>query len=553
VSRTTVARTLTLVLYVLVVNAVDAGQLRFTKGTDLSGIGLRLKMMPNARETPLPPPIIFTYLVSDSNGKNKVEMFLPYELWIEDQHAGDWKDKYGNTLTLARIRRPLATVFTSEHVTKEEYAANAGQDPDPDSWNLESLEEWVEAFSKQEAVKGSHVSRPATRFSSLMVFEFEDSDTERIAYAFRLSPSAVGQRKASPNWYLALFSLEPKTALKAAAPEIRRRFLSTITVAKTESPKNGEGPSRKFQSRKNAPGDSVSKEFKESRDRVARSIENMKDWWFVETPHYILLSDLSANYRHTLRDLQENLELLRTVLESFILPQKPMSVVSVIRAFAIGDEYNDYVGTKHAWTSGIWHPARQELVIRSFSEFRGRGGKEAFLGIVYHEAFHQYIYYALDQTHTSAWFNEGHAALFESAEFSNRGVRIRENKSRVHLLNQHVDLAELDLETLMQLSYEDFYGTKSDTRQSNYAIAWGLIYYLIKGVPLESRSPYSELLEQYLTALIETENEELANTEILSRYDINALEQAMTKFWNSPSRRSKADRHRLFKRKTKRM
>ena len=551
-SRPSIARGLALTCSVFVVTAVDAGQLKFTKGTDLSGIGLRLKMMPNAREVPLPSPTIYTYLHTGSKGESKVETFFPYELWIEDQHAGEWKDKYGNTLTLAVIRRPIPTGFSREHVTKQEYVERTSEDPRPDSWSPESLEDWVKAFTKEESVSGSHVKQPATRFSSLVVFEFENMGTERIAYAFQLNPDAVGQRRTSPEWFFALFSLEPSTPLKAAALAIRRRFLSTITVADTDSRKNRGGPSRKFQSRKSAPGDSVSPEFKESRDRVARSVENMKDWWFVETPHYILLSDLSANYRHTLRDLQENLELLRATLESFILPKKPISAVSVIRAFASGDEYNEYVSPKHEWTSGIWHPSRKELVIRSFSEFRGRRAQEVFLGIVYHEAFHQYIYYALDQTQTSAWFNEGHAALFESAEFSNRRVRIRENGGRVRLLKQYVASSELELDTLLQLSYEDFYGTNNDTRRRHYSISWGLVYYLIKGVPLESDSPYSQLLEQYLTVLMETGNDDLASKEILNRYNLTALEQAMTKFWNSSSRRSKADRNRLFERRDQR-
>lgn len=547
-SHTALKRALTVACYLLVINTVEAAQLKFSKGTDLPGIGLRLKMMSNAREMPLPSPTAFTYVESGPNSGKKVEMFQPYELWISDQHAGEWADKHDNTLILAVIRRPWVGGFSREHLTSSEFALKKGEDPAPDSWNLEELEQWLSAFSRQDSVKGSYITRPPTRFSSLVLFEFQSNERDRIAYAFRLNPKALGHREAASDWFLALFTLGSKTDLKAAHSEIRRRFLSTITAAPTGSGKAHEGPSRKFQSRHSSPGDEVSKEFKESRDRVARSIENMKDWWYVETRHYILLSDLNNRYRRTLRDLQDNLELLRASLEDFMPPQKPISVVSVVRAFATDKEYEEYVGPQHEWTSGIWHPARKELVIRSRSESGGRQEQEQFSSVVYHEAFHQYIYYALDQTQTSPWFNEGHAAFFASAEFSNRGVRIREDKSRVSQLKKYITSDDADIEAIMDLSYDEFYGTSSAARWRNYTLSWALVYYLLKGVALESHSPYDLLLDRYLGILMETGSESKATAEILIQYDVQTLEHDMTKFWKSSSRRAQADRYRLLKR-----
>ncbi|MDA0990845.1 MAG: DUF1570 domain-containing protein [Verrucomicrobia bacterium] len=271
----------------------------------------------------------------------------------------------------------------------------------------------------------------------------------------------------------------------------------------------------------------------------------MHDWWFVETPHYIILSNLRTQQRSMVKALQVDLERLWPIFEGLIAPTRPMESVSVVRIFSTVEAYQEYVGPEHQWTGGMWLSSQRELVIRPIDQASNAQGRQAILRTAYHEAFHQYVDYALDGIPPAPWYNEGHGMLFEHSELANRGINILEPDHLVKRLRSMISGDGLRLDELLMLSYPDFYADTIERRLDNYARAWGLVYYLRKGIQREKNSPYQYLLQDYIANLRLTSEPESIMSQLLSSADIESLERLVTGFWLSDGRRAAARRQAL--------
>jgi hypothetical protein len=529
----------------LFAGSLHAAQLRFLDKAELSGVGLRLRIMSNARETPLPAPEAFTYVLTHGTRRDRVEMYRPYVLWIADQHAARWEDRFGNTLAIAIVRRPMPAGFPRKHVSPEAYKTRVEKMQIPEAWSSGDLSQWLSSMTGVKGVSASKVEKPPTRFLNLFRFSFPDEE-KHIAYAFQLNPKALGQKNVAGEYFVASFELADGVDFKEADSVIRRKFLSYISAVPPGQQKSTVTSSRKFQARREKPGGPRSQAYQDSRDRVTKSIANMKDWWFAETEHYILISNASTKQRRTIKDIQVDLGRLRPAFEKLIPPVKPIEAVSVVRIFGEDDQYKEYVGSQYEWSSGLWSASRKELIIRPINEASGQVQHEMLLSATYHESFHQYLFYALDQAATSPWFNEGHACLFEASDIQKRGVTIRENTPRYRRVLEFIKNDDADLRKMMLLDYQDFYGNSDETRDRNYSLSWGLIYYLRKGVPLDRRSPYANLLDDYVKAVSGKRDPTAATRELFNSVDLKEFQLAFEMFWKSSNRRNAARRTRVL-------
>ncbi|MDA1045060.1 MAG: hypothetical protein O3C57_07535, partial [Verrucomicrobia bacterium] len=408
-------------------SSVSLANIRFTENIDLPGIGLRIRVMTHAREKPLSPPRIFTYQENTGAGNVNTDMFDPRELWLADQHAGEWIDQSDNALTMAVLRYALPGGFAREHVRREEYQARRPQKASSENWSLESATAWVKTFTQNDTAQLSAVTLASTKFRDLLRVDCTAASPYAFGYLFRLNNRSMVTSANRPDWYLAMFTLSKTTPRTSAIEEAHRKFLPYITST-TLGTTTSDSPSTRFQNQRFSPDNSEkTQSFLRSRQQVASSIFNMKDWWFVETPNYILLSNLDARYRVMVKQLQSDLEGLRTAYIQLIPPRREIKAVSVVRMFATNSEYVDYVGKDYAWTIGLWMGSRKELVIRPLAEQSTQAEKDRIKRTAYHESFHQYLFYALDQRITAAWFNEGHASLFEQVAISRQGIKLGED------------------------------------------------------------------------------------------------------------------------------
>lgn len=521
--------------------------LRFQDARTLAGMGIQLRVMPACQERPLPTLHVFPYVLEHDGKTVKVDMRDPRELWVAEQQGAEWADAAGNLLVMATVRVPLPGPFPRAHVLDSEYAEARGPDVAPDDWTPAALAKWVSDFMGIADAQPALLSGAPAKFRACYEFTFGATNARStcLAYAFRFNPQAAGRAQAPSSWFVAGFMLLPGTDVEQSRQAIRSRFLQYITVA-PDTATSAVAPSSRLQSRRSAPdGSQPSPDLTASRREVAQSVANLKDWWYVETDNYILLSNMLPTYRSTVRALQDNVEHLHSFFLDLVPPRVPITAVSVVRIPATSPEYVQYVGAGYAWTAGLWMAPRRELVVRSLAEQGGREQRDQLLRTTYHESFHQYLFYALDQVETAAWFNEGQAAMFESVEFQSRGIAIREDPVKAGILLQLIKARKVSVDGLLKASYDTFYADNDAARVANYTMAWGLVYYLRKGLPADARSPYAGLLDRYVDEAWTMRDGETATARAFDGIDREALDRDFRAFWLSPSRRLAADRARF--------
>lgn len=530
-----------------VATRAEAPLLRVSLSTmDLPGAGITIHCLEGAVPSPLAPPTRYTY--RNNAGGVVMEAYDPRELWISSQHVGRWQDRFANSLVIAEMKTMYPDNVIRTRMTKDEYEATM-QGQGPVEWDLDNLQRWAEKYVGTASLSPAKRLPQSYQTEELVAFHLPDS---KLAYAFRMAagPGEQGSKQeVAPRWFFVLFDVDTLSGKDESVMMIQERFLKTITPFKPGAAPAVSGTrdqaSKRFQDPRQAGLTNRSPEFVASRQRVIDSIKNMQGWWYVETKNYVIMSNMESRDRDFIRRLQSDIELLRPVFERVLPPEGPVKDVSVIRVFATAAEYEQYVPPGIRWSAGVWAASREELVLRAPGRGEGANEIELTLGNVYHEAFHQYVYYASGGRQLPPWFNEGHAAMFQSAVIRGRRIEIGEYQEMAQLFESLASVDSLDFRGLLSLSLEQFYQVQDPTgeqRRRNYARAWGLIYYLRKCAPLGRDNPYARILPAYWEANLAGKGESVAMEQAFARVNLEKLEKDATEFWRSSSRRSLAAR-----------
>ena len=528
--------------WILTAGFAAAAPREFSFGTPvgLKEEGLKFKALNGSKAQILPPPTVYHY--TDDNGQQS-ERYAPRELWYASQYCGRWVNPAGQALTLAVIRQSLPKDFSEQHVARETYDTALALTADPAS-NNEVLPAWLSDFSGA-SVQGKPRALPdSIRLEKVLAIEFEGRDPARMGYLFSLKSNSAS---TPTRRFFALFEwrddLPPADAIRA----IERDFLPSV------EPRGGAAPepvaaSIRMQNKIVAGKVERSAEFLQSREKAINSIKGMKGWWFVETADYVLVSDLPMSQKKFVRQLQSDLECLHAAYMQILPPRVAIEAVSVVRIFNKAEAYNQYVGPDCSWTSGYWAPDKKELAIKSSEWGNKNERQQTVANVVYHEAFHQYLFYAFDKIDVPVWYNEGHAEFFEGAQITKKGLDVGEIEHHRQVIEALIARKKIDLRNLFVMNYDDFYTQGGEQgRQEHYALAWGLVYYLRKGAPLEKGHAYERLLDNYADTLFQTRNPEEAIRIMLASLDMTRFTAAFNDFWKSEPRRMAARRNAIFK------
>jgi hypothetical protein len=506
----------------------------FRSDKNYPNLGLRIRVLGNSAPEPLAQFKTYTYTFTQGGESSKRDLFDPRELWYASQHAGQWRDEAGNVLILGKPAHlfPEVPKTAGEHVTREDFD-KAVADPanafDPAS--AEALAAWVEAFSGSKPKAPEPVRLQAFNLSSAVFFPVEESAT--LVYAFRVKARKPNGQTAPSDWFCAVVKINDNTLKSKARKDFETQFLANVTSI----PQTGASAAAGVQPKAlvAAPSGLNGKEpaaaaipDHPSRTAARKSIANMKDWWYAETPEYIFLSDIrSATGKALVKELQATMPALRGAFAKLIPPFTADTDVSVVRIFEDREAYKQYVGKGYEWSAGLWSPMRRELVIQSQGKDR-----EQTLDIIKHEGFHQYLFYACSGIENASWFNEGHACFFETGEADSKGrVEIPENARVGHLL-ENLDAAARNIPKLLHVGHDAFYHGGGDGKRSlNYTTAWALIYYLRKGVPAESKSAYAPILGTYLKSLADTKDADAATTAAFEGVNLTRFQADFIEFW----------------------
>lgn len=509
---------------------------------EIEPLKLLIPTLHDSHEVPRKPVALTRYRFTDSRGTWFEDHASGLAFWAESQFATCWVDPDRNVMTLALMTKRLPSAFVDMHVTREAFNEAINDDYltlDRDS-KEEELSLWMSHFT-QVPVQGSpRVLRINTsRLAKLYAFSFTDPRIR--TYAFRLNPLYPGQAKAPHGWFALVINFAHPLDNNADRT-IQSELLSNL---KTTS--GFEGTRARFvKKNRSAVVDSDVREGL-SRELARRSIQYMSTWWYMESQNYIMLSDHRAA-EHFAPLLLADLESARQYFEQAV---PPFSVaedqVGVVRLFENADDYISYVGDTGSaldvsMTGGVFDGRRRELVIRPARNLTAQS-EGSLKSIIKHEGFHQYVFSAMGGIMPSAWFNEGFAVFFENCTIDRDG-KIQVNESKRHsavlenLIKNPANDWEQQLPAHMRLDYPAFYADPD----VNYALAYGLIYYLVRGAPFERNQPYADFLPVYLAELERTADAQQATQAALAEVDIGKLTRSFVTFWKTVKLRQDAKR-----------
>ncbi|MFT7537743.1 MAG: hypothetical protein ACI85K_003704 [Hyphomicrobiaceae bacterium] len=246
---------------------------------------------------------------------------------------------------------------------------------------------------------------------------------------------------------------------------------------------------------------------KQIRSRLA------KGWKAVDTDNYLIVHH--TKNKGLIKNIARDIEAMRTFYMGMFPPSGEVDKVSVLRLCATKDEYHQYGGPPN--TGGYWHPGNEELVLFDYSytqktmttkQKQAMGGrklssKDSML-VLRHEAFHQYIFYAIGEFSPHDWFNEGYGDYFSGAVVHPNTGRVRHINPSPWRIHRAKDMCEfgkgfLPLEKILKAERAVFYNR---SRVGDYyAGAWSFVYFLKESKEAAAHPQWSKMLSTYFNGV----------------------------------------------------
>lgn len=259
------------------------------------------------------------------------------------------------------------------------------------------------------------------------------------------------------------------------------------------------------------------------RRRHAADVTKVPGWTLEETARYFI--KIHNPDREFVDQIKEHIELIRTRLEEDFPPIKPIAVKSVLRVCKDSEEYYKYGGP--GGSAGYWSSGAEELVIY---DDKNRQRSDTFR-TMYHEAFHQYIFYRCGELSPHSWYNEGTGDYYAGATLRYGKFEIRPFQWRTDLIRQAVHgKSWVPMEKILRYSQQDYYGKDVGLC---YAQGWSIIYFLRegkKGGAKAWKKEWEQILPTYLKVLTETRDKDKALEAAFKGIDVLDFEAAWADF-----------------------
>jgi hypothetical protein len=210
------------------------------------------------------------------------------------------------------------------------------------------------------------------------------------------------------------------------------------------------------------------------REALKATISALPGWYAVNSPHYVFLSN--SKNKSYIEQLSKEVELVREKIYTKLFPPRNQEEsISPVRVLDTQAEYEQYGGP--GGSAGYFSPDSGELVL--FTKFEDVTKTKSALfcrAVMFHEAFHQYVHYAIGDVSPHSWFNEGHGDYFAGMVINGKDIKFDTFSWRVQFLKQHMrekrDL--IPVRSLIRFPQREYY-TNAGLK---YSEGWALIYYL---------------------------------------------------------------------------
>ncbi|MCB9833710.1 MAG: hypothetical protein H6807_14695 [Planctomycetes bacterium] len=278
--------------------------------------------------------------------------------------------------------------------------------------------------------------------------------------------------------------------------------------------------------RRNQPSDvdldtmsEIDRKILEVKDRLPAS------WEVLPTPkkQYVIVHNIPQKKTRQItfaKNIVKYLERMREHYESIFPPRKTIDAVSVVRVCQDREEYHQYGGP--GGSAGYFSPATGELVIYDATS---EGGMADSYSTLFHEAYHQYLYYAVGEVSAHRWFDEGYGDYFAGAN-PKKGFRIEPFDWRTGTVRQAVvEGKNVPLEKLIRYTQAEYYGNADVC----YSQGWALVYFL-KSDAAKKNDKWPGILQRYFDTLVETQRPDKAVDVAFEGVDISELDAAYCDF-----------------------
>jgi hypothetical protein len=239
----------------------------------------------------------------------------------------------------------------------------------------------------------------------------------------------------------------------------------------------------------------VDSEKKPEEWRAARKkkLEGLKDWDALDTANYLIVYNKEVK-RPLLKKIAVHIEQIRAdVYEKLFPPSKEVKAISVVRVCKDPEEYHRYGGP--GGSAGYWSRGDEELVF-----YQDKSNKKDSLRVLYHEAFHQYIHYAVGDVAPHSWFNEGHGDYFAGHDCVGGKFIAKPFRWRTGIIaNALSQKTYVPLEKFLKYTQGEYYSNPGLC----YAQGWSFIYFLreVERKKIVKYKKYFGLLDRYFEAI----------------------------------------------------
>ncbi len=245
----------------------------------------------------------------------------------------------------------------------------------------------------------------------------------------------------------------------------------------------------------------------EFRVKIREELASTEQWKAEDTENYIVI--YNTKDEALIRTIKRELEAIRKVYEELFPPVKPVDAVSAVRVCKDKEEYHQYGGP--SGSGGYWNWVAEELVFFDYEDVgKDHGSGKANSRIVlYHEAFHQYIFYSAGSMSPHIWYNEGHGDYFSGARFARTGEvsKIGVNPWRINTIQRAIREDEyVPWSDIIEYTQRQYYAKG----YLNYAQGWSMVFFLRQSKEVQRREEWAKILPTYFDVLRDTFDAEMA-------------------------------------------
>ena len=484
------------------------GNLIFQPPKDIPDLSLTMRPLANAKAQIVEMPRASAYLINSEKGAWLVDRFDVLDLWRSDAVRACWLDSYGNLFSISRISRKIPGDAGEAERTRLDYSQRYSKAILGEK-DLDALDEAVYMLAPVE-VERRVKPRRSQRQNFAQLWQY--SSTNENAYIFAFRPKV--EKGINADWYL--------VSLVSDDDEAAETFDSWLDDLEWLKPNMKARISKEKKSPSVKETDLLASDYR-------RSVINYEDWHFASASNVVVV-DSMPNYSRSgfIAALTNGLPKMQSEYKKVLpSPLSDDSHIAAVRIFGSREEYLAYVGPEMQWSAALWSPQHRELVLHWPEE-----GSDALLRTVWHEALHQHLDYACSMIQSPAWFNEGHAVLFENTHFDMDGNIVFDTVSvAVATIKANPTAVAGQLPALFAMDYAEFYSGTPEERTLKYHLAWSVAYFLQIGAPKVRFKPFKNLRSDMLSALLRTRSRIEASKAVLTDEMVKELTAEWLSFW----------------------